>query len=174
MVPSPSSDPPPADLERALEESEQGDAEAFNAVVTSTAPRLFRLAVRLMANQSAAEDVLQESYARAFDAVRARRFERRAGVETWLYRIVTHTALDALRSPQRAPPEPEGAGDAQLGELSAGLDELPVDERVALVLKELEGMSVKAVAEALGSSEGAVEQRLLRARKTLGERSDRG
>jgi RNA polymerase sigma-70 factor (ECF subfamily) len=61
-----------------------------------------------------------------------------------------------------------------LRELSAWIDELPPDQRTALVLKELEGLPSNEVAAIMGSSVGAVEQRLVRARAALRSRSTRG
>jgi RNA polymerase sigma-70 factor, ECF subfamily len=174
----------PADLEKALERSAGGDAAAFNAIVAATAPKLFRLATRLMGNLQDAEDVLQDAYIRAYDAARARRFEGRSGVSTWLYRIVTNAALDALRARQRLAAQRGEADEqaqsgrsveasAELRELATWLAELPGEQRAALVLKELEGLTSGKIAEILGCSEGAVEQRLVRARATLRERSER-
>jgi len=140
----------------------------------------------LMVSAVDAEDVLQEAYVRAFDAVRARRFDRRSTVETWLYRIVTNAALDALRRKARSeaalqsvPSHESDEGRPlearlRLQELASWLDELPPEQRAVLVLKELEGLSGAAVAEVLGCTEGAAEQRLMRARAALRERSERG
>jgi RNA polymerase sigma-70 factor (ECF subfamily) len=93
-----------------------------------------------------------------------------------------NAALDARRKRKRDASEP--LDDAAIGErgstaeevvalreLAAWLDELPDDQRTALLLKSVEGMSSAEVAEVLGCSEGAVEQRLVRARATLRERS---
>src|SRR5438874_13550333 len=79
------------DAESALARAMRGDAGAFDEIVAKTTPRLYRLAARLCADPHEAEDVLQESYARAFDALRAGRFDARSQLLTWLYRIVTNT-----------------------------------------------------------------------------------
>lgn len=162
------------------------DSEWFREVVATTAPSLFRLAARIMGNEQEAEDVLQESYIRAWDALERGRFERRAQLDTWLYRIVTNCALDALRSRRRrsrgAVPleaDVEAGGPrtdvgAALRELSGWLDELPGDQRAAIVLKEMEGMTSAEIGGVLGCSEGAVEQKLVRARATLRGRMARG
>jgi RNA polymerase sigma-70 factor (ECF subfamily) len=173
-------------LDAAARRVEGGNHGAFAAIVRETTPRLYRLAARIMADPGEAEDVLQDAYVRAFDALVDGRFDGRAGIATWLYRIVANTALDALRARKRrrtdaagdegadAPVDDEGrlAARAALRELAGFLEELPADQRTAVVLKELEGLSSSEVAEVMGCSVGAVEQRLVRARTTLRRRSD--
>lgn len=157
----------------------------FHDLVTSTAQQMFRVAARILGNVQDAEDVVQESYLRAYGAMATERFEGRASMRTWLYRIVTNAALDALRSRRRrrrwqvlgeADAVDEGQSieaTAALRELGSWLGELAPEQRAAIVLKELEGMTSAEVASVLGCSEGAVEQRLVRARATLRERSNR-
>lgn len=130
---------------------------------------------------------------KAHDAIRDGRFavaarvpktstdgEPKARVTTWLYRVVVNQALDHLRSKKRRRSEPlddemplraPGAeAHLALRELSDMLSALPELERVAFVLKELEGRTSKEIAELLDTSEGAVEQRLVRARAALREK----
>ena len=164
--------------------SSPGAAE-FNALVAETAPRLFRLAARLLGSQADAEDVLQESYVRAFDAWRQGGFQQRATGMTWLYRIVTHVALNHLRARTRKDARDAAYGasgpdalqaletNAELRQLATWLDLLPEEQRTALVLKELEGLSAPEVAQVLGCSVGAVEQRVHRARTTLRKMCER-
>jgi RNA polymerase sigma-70 factor, ECF subfamily len=155
----------------------------FQQLVTSMAQPMYRLAARIVGNTADAQDVLQESMLRAFGALRAEKFEGRSAMRTWLYRIVTNTALDHLRARQRRQRwqlsvEAEGVttGDsvealAALRELHQWLSHLPPDQRAAIVLKEIEGMTSAEVAAVLGCTEGAVEQKLVRARATLRERN---
>lgn len=132
-----------------------------------------------MGNLEDGEDVVQEAYLKAHRAIVDGRFDGRSKVDTWLYRIVTNTAIDALRSgvrrqrPTDAVPEIawDGAAAAEariaLKELDVLLAGLPPDQRAALVLKSVEGLSAAEIAEITGSSEGAVEQHLVRARAAL-------
>jgi len=136
----------------------------------------------MMGNLADAEDVVQEAYVKAYRALQAGEFDRRSRVETWLYRIVVNTALDARRKrPRREVPddnlvEPrwDGAASAEarlaLTELSEWLGVLPEEQRTALLLKGVEELSTPEIAEILGCSEGAVEQRLVRARAALRSR----
>jgi RNA polymerase sigma-70 factor (ECF subfamily) len=133
----------------------------------------------MMGNLADAEDVVQDAYVKAYRSLVEGRFDSRSKVDTWLYRIVTNTAIDAMRSKSRRREDDvavEGAtaGDAEsrlaLAELDDWLKDLPPDQRVALTLTAIEGMSAPEAAEVLGVSEGAVEQRVVRARATLREK----
>jgi RNA polymerase sigma-70 factor (ECF subfamily) len=192
-------------IQGAFEAVAAGDAAAFSSVIEATSARLYRLAARMLGDPQEAEDVLQDAYLRAFDALRGRRFDGRSSPETWLYRIVANASLDALRARRRRRrfwglggggrrgQRDSDAGEADvaeaaeqvstadrlaareaLRELDAWLAELPPDQRTALVLKELEGLPAGEVAAIMGSSVGAVEQRLVRARTALRRRSEGG
>jgi len=190
-------------IQAACEAVAAGDAAAFSRVVEATSGRLFRLAARMVGDVGEAEDVLQDAYVRAFDALRSGRFDGRSSPETWLYRVVTNAALDAMRARKRrrwwglgggkrpGPAAEEGEADMAdaaeqvssaerlaareaLRELSAWMADLPEEQRTALILKELEGLPTSEVATIMGSSVGAVEQRLVRARAALRRRSEDG
>jgi RNA polymerase sigma-70 factor (ECF subfamily) len=111
-------------------------------------------------------------------------FDGRSNVSTWLYRIVTNQAIDAMRGRARRPKPTDMADDSSsdlasaeeklaLAELADWMDELPGEQRAALVLKAVEGLTSPEIAEVLQCSEGAVEQRLVRARAALRKRSER-
>ena len=158
----------------------------FHALIDRTSTRLFRLAARLSGSESDAQDILQESYLRAYRVLAQKGFEPRATLDTWLYGIVANVALNWVRDRKRqlereteSHTSLEAAGNAgearvALRELSEWLALLPAEQRVALVLKEIEGLSAKEVAAILGISEGAVEQRLVRSRETIRQRVRHG
>jgi RNA polymerase sigma-70 factor (ECF subfamily) len=163
----------------------KADMPSFRRLVEETTPAMYRLAARITGSLEDAEDVLQESYMKAWDALEEGRFDGRAQTRTWLYRIVVNGAMDVLRARKRRGRAPddsladaavEGTAEARaaLRELSGWLRDLPADQRTALVLKELEGLTSAEIANLMGCSEGAVEQRLVRARAALRERSERG
>jgi len=163
----------------------KADMPSFRRLVEETTPAMYRLAARITGSLEDAEDVLQDSYMKAWDALEEGRFDGRAQMRTWLYRIVVNGAMDVLRARKRRGRAPddsladaavEGTAEARaaLRELSGWLRELPADQRTALVLKELEGLTSAEIANLMGCSEGAVEQRLVRARAALRERSERG
>lgn len=167
------------DLEAAAARVAAGDVQAFGEIVEGTSRELVRLAARLSGSLPDGEDVVQDAYVRAYRALVAGRFDGRSSVKTWLYQIVTHRAIDGLRSTARSPmpkdhldelPMPAGAtpeAHLALAELGEWLELLPAEQRAVVVLKSVEGFSSKEAAEILGCSEGAVEQRLVRARATL-------
>ncbi len=141
------------------------------------------MVARMMGELAEAEDVLQEAYLKAYRALLDGTFDERSKLSTWLYQVAARTAIDALRRrvARRASDnvdieEAEVAtvenaeAEVALRELSTWLDDLPPEQRAALVLKTIEGLSTREVAEVLDCSEGAVEQRLVRARTTLRRR----
>lgn len=143
------------------------------------ASAMYRLACRLLGGTQDAEDVLQDVYERAWIALRDGQFRGDAELSTWLYRITVNAALNRLRARRAAAAlpasdeavePPRGEAAVALRELGAALALLPEDQRAALVLKELQGLSAREVAAVLERSEGAVEQLLVRARATLRER----
>ena len=170
-------------LDEAAQRVRSGDAAAFGQIVDATSGRLVRLAARMLGNVVDAEDVVQEAYVKAYRALTTGEFDGRANVSTWLYRIVTNQAIDAMRGRARRPKPTDTADESTsdlasaeqkmaLAELSDFMSELPPDQRAALVLKAVEGMTSPEIAEVLQCSEGAVEQRLVRARAALRKRSE--
>jgi RNA polymerase sigma-70 factor (ECF subfamily) len=175
-----------SDARAVLALARQGDAEAFRALVEQHSRGAFRLAFRITGNEQDAEDVVQESFLRAFR--RLWRFEARADFGTWLHRIVANCALDVLRSRETrrqqnpevpfdsvtsAPPS-EAPGPDRLTESAeiqrrvaaafAGLSPL---ERTAFVLRHFEGRSVHDISRTLGLGRSAAKQAVFRAVRKL-------
>lgn len=154
-----------------------GDTAAYERIVNATSRSLVRLSARMLGSVADAEDVVQECFVKAYRSLSSGKFDGRSSVKTWLYRIVTHASIDALRTRSRRPLTDDpmdtsfGAEVAEarvaLAELSTWLDALPTDQRAAIVLKAVEGFTTSEIAGILDTSEGAVEQRLVRARATL-------
>lgn len=169
-------------LEHAARQVALGDACAFEPIVAATSAGLVRLSARIVGNMADAEDVVQESYVKAFAALAEGQFDGRSSVKTWLYRIVTRASIDALRRSDRRERLADAAmasewggaevADARLAlaELADWLQALPGEQRATLVLKAVEGLSTPEIAEIMQCSEGAVEQRLVRARNALREK----
>jgi RNA polymerase sigma-70 factor (ECF subfamily) len=170
-------------LDEAVARVRSGDTAAFQQIVDGTSARLVRLAARMLGNVVDAEDVVQEAYVKAYRALSTGEFDGRANVSTWLYRIVTNQAIDAMRGRARRPKATDTADETMsdlasaeqklaLAELSDWMSDLPADQRAALVLKAVEGLTSPEIADVLQCSEGAVEQRLVRARAALRKRSE--
>jgi RNA polymerase sigma-70 factor (ECF subfamily) len=174
-----------------LEALKTGDREAFTRLVDETSGHTYRVALQILGDEQDAEDVLQETYIKAFRALP--NFEGRSSVTTWLYRIAVNEALMLVRKrkPQTIPIDDNDPFDAQAesegmeivdfcclpeGELLSSesrgfLDQairyLPANLRVVFVMRDLEGMSIQETSEALGLTENNVKTRLLRARLRL-------
>jgi RNA polymerase sigma-70 factor (ECF subfamily) len=159
--------------------SQPRDVKALEREALGHCAALYRLAARLLGNAADADDVVQEAFVKAISELRRGGFRGDSALSTWLYRVVTNVALDRLRQVKRqavVAPEAEPAAAASpeaavaLRELTEAMQELPEDQRAALVLKELQGLPTRDVALILERSEGATEQLLVRARQTLRRR----
>ncbi len=165
---------------------------AFEAIVRSHGARLLATARRLLANDEDARDAVQDAF---LSAVRSLdRFEGEARLSTWLHRVATNAALMKLRARRRSRERPieellpsflldghhservlawEEPCDLVLQRqesrdlVRASIERLPVDYRVVLVLRDLEGLDTKEVAGLLDISTDAVKTRLHRARQAL-------
>jgi RNA polymerase sigma-70 factor (ECF subfamily) len=160
----------------------KGDLQAFRQIVDHTRQPLYRLAARIVGDVGDAEDALQDAYVSAYRGLCEGRYDGRSKVETWLYRIVTNTCIDLLRKRKPVKDEPDheprfdGLVSAEarvaLRELDDMLATLSAQDRAAIVLVHVEGLTVKEAADTLGTTEGALEQRLLRARAALRKKGD--
>jgi RNA polymerase sigma-70 factor, ECF subfamily len=172
-------------IEEAAARVARGDSAAFDEIVEATSAKLVRLAARMMGSVEEGEDVVQEAYLKAYRSLTDGGFDGRSRVVTWLSRIVTNLAIDALRSQKRRAKGPTDAGvepawdgasfaeaRVALAELNVWLGALPADQRAALTLKAVESLSSNEIAEIMGCTEGAVEQLLVRARAALRKRRD--
>ena len=170
-----------------LKRAQEGDSSAFHHLVDRYAQTLFGLAFSLLRDAADAEDVVQETFLGAWKGMRS--FEGRSSVKTWLIRIAVRQAVKRTRYRQRRravslEDQPEAlergfpvvgtapsakAVDMRLDILDA-LEALSPEHRVAVVLRELEGMTYEEIAQALDIPQGTVESRLFRARQELRER----
>lgn len=168
-----------------------GDAEAFGVLFGRHRDRLWAVALRTMGNPEDAADGLQDAMVSAFR--RAGSFRGDSAVTTWLHRVVVNACLDRLRAARvrAADPLPEdldrhlpvtpgsGAGAApadpaqtvvaheRRDRVTAALAQLPLEQRAALVLVDMEGYPVAEVARILDCAEGTVKSRCSRGRARL-------
>lgn len=167
-----------ADLVRRIRAGETG---LFELVMRRYNQRLFRVLRAVLRDDAEAEDVLQESYVRAY--AHLGQLENPERLASWLTHIAVHEAkarirrrarvvdlkevtLRAVRS-EAVDPEQETLGKQLQQVLASAVDELPVGYRTVFALRDLEGLSTAEVAQSLGLSEQAVKMRLHRARAAL-------
>ncbi len=178
------------EAEFSLEALRDGDAIEFARVVDAYSGYVYRLGLKMLNNPQDAEDILQETFIKAFKAFP--KFDGRSKISTWLYRIATNEALMFLRSKRPDPisvEAPQGENDEQnkplqivdwccLPEselmtdearhyLDRSIEKLPDSLRAAFILRDIEGLSTRETADILTISETAVKTRLHRARLLL-------
>jgi RNA polymerase sigma-70 factor, ECF subfamily len=169
------SDPDDAEL---LHRHVAGDSEAFGQLVRRHRDRLWAVALRTLGNPDDAADAVQDALLNAFR--RASSFRGNAAVTTWLHRIVVNACLDRMRQSASRPSvawaeefDPPSSGSdpgtraAIRLDVEAALATLPDDQRVAVVLVDMEGYPVAEVAQLLGCPVGTVKSRCARARARL-------
>lgn len=178
---------------RLVERVQQGDKMAFDLLVTKYQRKLFRLVLRLVSNQTEAEDVVQETFIKAYRALH--QFRGDSAFYTWLYRIGINTAKNFLdnrdegflHQPDTTADKVESFEEGenlrdintpesmlaskQIAEtVNIAMDELPEDLRVALSLREMEGLSYDEIAVIMECPIGTVRSRIFRARESIAVR----
>jgi RNA polymerase sigma factor (sigma-70 family) len=163
-----------------------GDREAFNRLVVHYQSLAFNVAYRVLSDPDAAADATQDAFLSAYRAMP--RF-RGGSFRSWLMRIVTNACYDQLRVKKRRPttsideeedpdraewyvdpgerPEAFVARQELSRAIQLGLETLPPDQRTAVVLCDIQGMSYDEIAETMSTSLGTVKSRLNRGRRKL-------
>ena len=160
-----------------------GDESAYEPLVTENQTKVYRLALRILKNETDAEDAAQEAFLKAYTSLADFRGDSRFSV--WLYRLTNNICIDMLRKNRRAvivplrtedddgeeaelPISDERYSPERLAERAADRDaSLPDDCREILALRESAGLSYDEIAAALSLEVGTVKSRLNRARKKL-------
>jgi RNA polymerase sigma-70 factor (ECF subfamily) len=175
-----------------LEALRNGDRSEFSRLVELYSGKLYRLGLKMLGNPQDAEDILQETYLKAFRGIKS--FDGRASISTWLYRIAVNEALMHLRRkyPETVSIEEPGDTDTEDQEplqimdwccmperelmsgearnsLDQAIDKLSPTLKTVFVLRDIEELSTYQTAEISGLSETAVKTRLSRARLRLRE-----
>ncbi|MBA3943902.1 MAG: sigma-70 family RNA polymerase sigma factor [Herpetosiphonaceae bacterium] len=176
-------------------DAQHGDVRPFNLLVERYQTRLYSLSYRVLNDHEAAADVTQETFISAFRKLKS---FRGGSFSAWLLRIATNGCYDYLRARQRKPQTSLDAFDpdsddqprqftaqgeapdervlrTELGEaLQRALAELPDDQRLVVVLSDVQGLSYEEMAQATGWPLGSVKSRLSRGRAALREILRRG
>ena len=176
-----------------VERVQAGDKRAFDVLVSKYQRRLMRLVSRLVHDPAEAEDVVQETFIKAYRALR--HFRGDAAFYTWLYRIGINTAKNHLVTQGRRAATSSDA-DAEQAEsfddgtklrdnntpesvlaskqiaatVNAAMDVLPIELRTAIVLHEIEGLSYEEISEIMACPIGTVRSRIFRAREVIAEK----
>jgi len=161
-----------------------GDREAFGQLVERYQSRIYNLAMALGVRRADAEDVAQEVFVRAFQAMK--RFRGESRFRTWLYQV----GVNAVRSYHAAPSQRDAASPARHHDrdverkeaatedpfvqrladrelIDRALAALPAEWREAVTLRDVEGFSYREIADMTGMPLGTVESRIFRARQQL-------
>lgn len=153
-----------------------GDSQAFGVLAGRHADGMWGVAVRTLRHPEDAADAVQEALIAAMR--RAEGFRGESAVRTWLYRIVINACIDRIRQERRRPTVPLGgveppARHDQVGELATrmavgdALQALPSEQRVAVVLVDVQGWSIAEAAEIMNVPIGTVKSRCARGRLRL-------
>ena len=172
----------------AIYKAQQGDLAAFNQLVMSYQGTAYNVAYRVMGNSETAADACQDAFLKAYKSIK--QYEG-GSFKSWLFRIVTNTCYDHLRYKKRRPAtsledmtdnpdehnthlvsDIEAPEDRVLrGELNdliqLGINQLPEDQRLVLVLSDVQGMAYQEIAEIIDQPLGTVKSRLSRGRRRL-------
>jgi RNA polymerase sigma-70 factor (ECF subfamily) len=176
------------DETRVIKEAQQGSLAAFNQLVMAYQGTAYNVAYRVIGNGDAAADACQDAFLKAYQAIKQ---YRGGSFKSWLLRIVTNACYDQMRYKSRRPaasledmvensedhnekltngsewPE-ESVLRGELNNLiQLGINHLPEDQRVVLVLSDVQGFSYQEIAEIVGQPLGTVKSRLSRSRQRL-------
>lgn len=176
-----------------VQRAQDGERAAFDLLVSKYQRRLMRLVSRLIHDQAEAEDVVQETFIKAYRALR--HFRGEAAFYTWLYRIGINTAKNMLATQGRRnhttalqhvekgesledverlrdieTPEAMFASKQIAITVHSAMDALPLELRTAIVLRELEGLTYEEISEVMSCPIGTVRSRIFRAREAIAEK----
>jgi len=178
-----------ADDQRLVERAQQGDKRAFDLLVLKYQHKIVKLIMRYVRDPAEALDVSQEAFIKTYRALP--KFRGDSAFYTWLYRIAINTAKNHLVAAKRRPVDFEvDLQDPESYEINARLQDndtperiaqreelretvedaiagLPEELRVAIVLREIEGMSYEEIARAMECPVGTVRSRIFRAREAI-------
>jgi RNA polymerase sigma-70 factor (ECF subfamily) len=178
------------DQERLITSAQRGNLDAFNELVLAYQDQVFNLAYRIMGDPASASDATQEAFISAFQNIKSFRGKYPSSFKSWLMRIVSNACYDELRRRKRQPatsiedfeideeanpalvsetegPEEYAEREEMARVIESGIQTLPPDQRITLVLADVQGFSYDEIAEATDAPLGTVKSRLARARAKL-------
>ncbi len=176
--------------QRLVHESQNGDLEAFNQLVLMHQQRIYNTCIRMLGDAESGADAAQDTFISAFRKIHT---FRGGSFRSWLTRIAMNTCYDVLRVRKRRPSlsldaatspteesgpsfDPADPGESpddfvlrrELGDtIQQALNELPEDQRLIVILSDIQGMSYQEIVEITGNNLGTVKSRLSRGRTRL-------
>ena len=162
-----------------VDRARAGDRKAFSELVRRHQTAVYRICYRVLGNLQDAEDATQEAFIRAYERLHS--FQGRSAFKTWMTRLAVNVSLNALDrrrglerlvEEHKAPglgPETEALRSEAVEELHRALQQLQPNHRVAVVLRDLEGLGYGEIAEHLEVPEGTVKGWVHRGRQQLKE-----
>lgn len=177
---------PQIQLDNLITSAQAGDVDAFNQVVLHFQDYVFTIAYRIMNDQSSASDMAQDAF---FSAYRKLDTFKGGSFKAWIARITTNTCYDELRRRKRRPQDyledkipdngeslipsdaPTPEQEAQRADLNQAIQDcigaLNDDQRIVLVMSDVEGYAYQEIADSVDVSLGTVKSRLSRARMSI-------
>ncbi len=166
--------------EDVISRAKSGDIDAFEYIYKAASGFVYGIALRMTKSREDSEEVTQDVFVKIHKNLRL--FESRSSLKTWIYRITVNMAINVSRRSNRlsvsyddavlSEPSSSSAEDSIEREdnerrLHALLDVLNADQRACVLLREVEGLNYKEIAEATGSNLNTVRTRLKRAREAI-------
>ncbi len=176
-----------------VERVQRGERQAFDLLVIKYQRRIMRLLARLVHDPAEVEDLAQEVFIKAWRALP--QFRGESAFYTWIYRIALNTARNWLATRRRQPmlldaaenedgetfsvddnltdyatPESAVVGREIVDTINQAIEDLPEDQRTAIVLREIEGMTYEEIAQIMQCPVGTIRSRIYRAREAISQR----
>jgi len=167
--------------------AQEGDTEAFRRLFEDNKRQVFAIAYQYTKNKEDAEDILQETFIKAYHSLEKFRIEKNTSFTSWLYRIGINASIDHLRknkmkkdnyidsdqlpnvtsNDSHSNPEEATRLREIRGKLDEALHRLPAGQRMVFILRHYQQFSVKEIADHMKCSEGSVKKQLFRAFQTI-------
>jgi len=162
-----------------LRKAQRGDERAFSLIVRAYEVPVFNYVMRLVGDRALAEDLTQEVFIRVFQGLP--KFSLRSKFTTWLFQVTKNRVLDELRATERRPRALVAIDDApplevvdapveqveMIDALWAAVDELNTDLKMALLLRDVVGLSYNEIADSLDTTLATVKWRIFKAREEV-------
>jgi RNA polymerase sigma-70 factor (ECF subfamily) len=162
-----------------LRKAQRGDERAFTLIVRAYETPVFNYILRLIGDRSLAEDLTQEVFLRVYQGLPS--FTRRSRFTTWLFQVTKNRVLDELRAVERRPRAVAALEDIppleavdvppeqveEMGTLWAAVNDLNVDLKMALLLRDVVGLSYSEIADSLEITLATVKWRIYKAREEV-------